>query len=195
MQVKPFALALAFLPLANSQTVSVVQPDATDLQLVGAQSPGFQDALAAVLSPQISSQLFAYLPFTVVLKNTSRQALAGYRFWWAINPAPDQRTGGRGDGLLFITDTSGYLQPGASAVAMPQFILTHDPGTDLLEEMQQQQSSILSGLQRARVIGISLDSAIFASGQFVGPDVGGTSHKTRHPSAAGGRWTQAYNRN
>jgi hypothetical protein len=165
-------LAVAAFASVKAQTVTVTPPGVSGLQLIGSQSPEFQRALAAVISQPLAPQFAAYIPFMVVLKNGSAQALAGYGFWWAIDPVPNRRTGGNGNGESFPSYKDGFLQPGASVLAMPGMILRHAPGQEALDAMER-KLRIVSGLQRAKVVEVLLNWAVLASGQFVGPDVRG----------------------
>lgn len=164
--------ALAALASAGAQTITVRQPDTTGLQLIGSQSPDFQSAVAAVIAQPLAPQFAAYIPFMVVLKNGSGQPLAAYGFWWAIDPVPNQRTGGNGNGESFPSYEDGFLQPGASVIAMPGMTLRRAPTPQELDAMER-NLRVVSGLQRAMMVQISLNYAVLASGQFVGADVRG----------------------
>jgi hypothetical protein len=92
------ALSLAIGVPSGSQTVTVQQPDAAGIELIGPQSPEFMGYVEQVLGAgglpgMMEWQAFAVVLFAVVLKNNSSQALIGYDVRWGIN-------GGRGDAQL-----------------------------------------------------------------------------------------------
>jgi hypothetical protein len=151
---------------AWAQQVTIVSPDATGIELIGPQAPDFQSSVEGVVGPQAQVQLGPYLPFAVVLKNNSSQVLVGYDVEWTINGS----RGGSGIGTLATKDPDAYLKPGRSVVLVPQFEITRTPSAELQASMLRKQGTVLYGFQIARTVSISLDSAIFGSGQFVGPD-------------------------
>lgn len=165
------SIVLAALPCASAQTVTVIQPGIPGLELIGSQSPDFQTALAAVISPELLPQLAAYIPLTVILKNNSPQALAEYMLWWTIDLQPNRRTGGWGAGWISPKSTDAYLQPGAAIAAVPGFVFTRNTSTLPLAAMERRH--LLSGFDKAQTVAVLLDSATFASGQNIGPDIHG----------------------
>lgn len=165
----PLVVRLAITTLsavvtARAQQVTIVSSEVTGLELIGLQSPDFQSSLEGVVGPQ--AQLGPYLPFAVVLKNNSSQALVGYEVEWTINGSEE----GCGIGMFATKGPDSYLKPGRSIVLVPQFEMRRTPSAELQASMQRKQGSVLYPFQVARTVSISLDSAIFGSGQFVGPD-------------------------
>jgi hypothetical protein len=79
------------------------------------------------------------------------------------------RGGAPGAGVIFNTGREGYLKPGMAVVLMPGFVLTTNSRAGLQASIDRKPEP-WSGLQKARTIAVSLDSAIFESGQFIGPD-------------------------
>lgn len=175
---------------AAAQTLAVTPPDLPGLELLGPGSVGYEAGLAAILGSPLPPQLAAYLPYAVVLKNGSNQALVAYHIRWAIDPRPNQpRTGGAETGVLATTGTSLYLQPGQLVVAIPMRILNQAPSAALLADLEQHPGS-LARWSKAKNIVVSLDSVILQSGQFIGPDVGGNFNQD---AASFSSWRTVYN--
>lgn len=170
MRFVTLILALAVIPTGCAQTITIVQPEAAGVELIGSQSPDFQTFLQAAISPDVVKQFSAWLPYTVVLRNNSPQPLVAYHMKWALDPP---RKGGWGNGEVSGTGPEGYLNPGKALVFMLGFNLTDAPRPDKQAGIQRQGASMLSALQRGNAPTIFLDSAIFASGQFIGPDTDG----------------------
>jgi hypothetical protein len=64
------------------------------------------------------------------------------------------------------------LNSGAAVVALPVTVFTKAPGAEQQFSLRRNVRT-LAELQEGKTVEISLDSTIFASGQFVGPDVRG----------------------
>ncbi len=165
LSVRLAIITLNVIPSGWAQQVTTIPPDAAGIELIGSQAPDFRASVEAVVGPQALPQLGPYLPFTVVLKNNSSQVLVGYYVQWTINGSG----GGSGIGTLATKGPDQYLKPGAAVVLIPGFELTKTPSAEMQASMLR-KTSALSVFQSARTIAISLDSAIFSSGEFVGPD-------------------------
>jgi len=159
----------------ETQTITVLYPEAADIELIGSQSPEFQTSLQAVLGPQFY-QLGEWLPYTVVLKNNSPQAVVAFDIQWGINSP----TTGTGFGVIASPSIEtgprggpGVLNPGTAIVVVPSFVvLTKGINASTLSSMERQEGELLA-LQKARSVAISMDSMVLASGKFVGPDTAG----------------------
>jgi hypothetical protein len=167
--------ALAVLPLAGAQTVTVIQPHTPGLQLIGSQSPDFAAAAAAIVSAQTLQQIATYLPLAAVFKNASTQPLMAYTIRWTVDnkSTVDKNLNplvGIGGGASSPRNPENYLQPGAAVLVVPDMLFDKEPGLARLQAMLQQESRMRPDWDTAKALTISLDSAIFASGQFVGPD-------------------------
>ena len=156
----------AILPAWN-QTVTIVQPEAAGIELIGSQSPAFQPAIQSIVSPEAPPQLGAWLPFTVILRNNSSQALVGYLVRWSI----DGTGAGSGMGMVAGPNPWAYLQPGASVIVQPHAFVTDASGIDQLVKSMGQIEGTLAALRRGKAIGVFLDYVILASGRFIGPDI------------------------
>ncbi len=88
-------LILAVIPFGWAQTITIVQPEAAGVELIGSQSPEFQTCLHAALSPDVVKQFSAWLPYTVVLRNNSPQPPVAYHIKWALDPPRMGRMGKR----------------------------------------------------------------------------------------------------
>jgi len=160
-------------PPVETQTITVLHPEAAGIELIGSQSPEFQTSLEAVVGPQFS-QLGAWLPYTAVLKNNSPQAVVAFEIVYPTVgrgfgriASPSNETGPRRGTLV--------LNPGTAIVVMPSFfVLTKSISASTLANMElERHEGELLALQKERSVTISLDSVVLASGQFVGPDTAG----------------------
>ena len=160
-------LASALILSAEAQPVTILKPEAPGIELTGSQSPDFQASLEAVTGPGVMSALGAWVPFTVVMKNNSSQNLVAYHIFWSMG----RGRAGIGMGTQSSTDPDGYLKPGQSVAFLPQYELTRSGVAELPTKLLQRgMTTRLAELGKQGAIAISVDSAIFASGQFVGPD-------------------------
>jgi hypothetical protein len=161
-------LALTIMRAGGAQTVTILQPEAPGIELIGWKSPDFPAAIEAVAGQQALGQLGDWLPFAIVLKNNSEQALVGYQVLWSEDTGARCTVGG-----ISPYSLSGYLEPGEAVAFLPLYQLG-SRGEDLPTRLRQEQMTMrLAELQRAGRVTISLDSAILASGQFVGADTKG----------------------
>jgi hypothetical protein len=161
-------LTLTVIRAIGAQTVSIVQPEVPGIELIGSQSPEFRQSLEAVAGPEAFGQLGVWLPFAVVLKNNSAQALVGYQVLWWENTGERWTVGG-----VSPFSSKGYLEPGQAVAFLPLYPLGTQ-GEDVPARLRQEKfTNIFAQLQRAGTITVSLDSAIRASGQFSGPDTKG----------------------
>jgi hypothetical protein len=162
-------LALIIMRAGGAQTVTILQPEVPGIELVGWKSPDFPAALEAVAGQQALGQLGDWLPFAIVLKNNSEQALVGYQVLWSEDTGARWTVGG-----ISAYSLSGHLKPGEAVAFLPLYQLLGSRGEDLPTRLRQEQMTMrLAELQRAGRVTISLDSAILASGQFVGTDTKG----------------------
>jgi hypothetical protein len=161
------ALSLALHIPGWSQTVTVQPPQASGLELIGPQSPEFAGYVEQVLGPAGFQGMMEWQPYSVVLKNNSSQAVIGYTFRWGFNGSHGNYSVG---GLSIYGPNADSLQPGAAVIALPQWVLTQAPSSELQASLPR-SAALLARLEEAKTLEISLDAAIFASGQFVGPDV------------------------
>jgi hypothetical protein len=168
MRVLRLAILVSAIVLpAEAQPVTIINPDAPGIELIGSQSPDFQASLEAITGPGVMSALGAWVPFTVVIKNNSSQPIVAYHIFWSMGRG---RTG-LGIGSLSFTDPAGYLKPGQAVAYLPQYELTRSGTAELPSKLLQRgMTTRLSALAKQGAISISVDSAIFASGQFVGRD-------------------------
>lgn len=183
MRVVRLILALAAVPFGSAQTITIIQPQSGGLELIGAQSSEFQSYLQAAISPEVVRQFSAWLPYAVVLRNNSLQPLLAYHIKWALDPP---RRAGWGNGDVYgVAGPDRYLNPGDAVVFVMAFNFAGTSSPYRLASIERQGASMLSALQLAKAPAIFLDSAIFASGQFVGPD---TEENFAHDAASFSAW-------
>jgi len=91
-----------------------------------------------------------------------------YAIQWKAEGIPDQPHGGMGVGASSPKIPDYYLQPGAAVLLLPGTILRNEPRPRHAARVGKTGDAV--AMETAKSIVISLDSAVFASGQFVGPD-------------------------
>lgn len=159
-------LALTITRVDAAQSVTILPPEVPGIELIGWHSPDFAGALEAVAGKQAIGQLGDWLPFTIVVRNSSEQTLVGYQVLWSAGTAVNWTVGGNSAFSL-----AGYLKPGEAVAFLPLYQLLGPQGEDLPSRLRREEMTMrLAQLQRAGTVTISLDSATLASGQFVGAD-------------------------
>jgi hypothetical protein len=166
-----------------SQPVTVQPSSIPGIDIVGPQSSEFAAAVPEILGIDMSGLppgMSPWLPYAVLVRNNSSEPLAGMCIVYAATPTVFLD---RGPGPCALWFTSPYgispagarsfrLQPGKAVLVFPHFILK-EPG-DINPRRVPADEKWLSSLpnyQRAKRLTISLDDVVFASGQFMGPDI------------------------
>lgn len=153
------------------QQVTVQPSTITGIEILGPQSPDFTAAVARIVGSAQPPTLAEWLPYGIVIKNNSSQAVAGVCVVWtmALDAGPLGSAGGGCSSTQWYGSPSNQLQPGQAALAIPPQIL-HTP-RDLKPFLRGTASlGNLPNYQGAQRVGVSVDSVIFASGQYVGSD-------------------------
>ena len=155
-----------------SQTVTVQPSTIPGIEIVGPQDSGFAAAVADTVGSDMPPILKPWLPYGVVVKNNSLQPLAGICVVWTrdLNAGPLGYLGG--PCATWLERKPFQLQPGRTILAFPDWIL-QEPGALKPFRDPKLLSNWKDGLanyQRAHTLAVSLDSVVFASGQFAGPD-------------------------
>ena len=164
MRVAGWAALFVVFP-GWAQTVTVVPSPAEGIELLGSQSPDFRADVEAIVGTAAMPLIEPWLPFTVVVKNNSAQTLLAYNIRWTAGFTTSL-------GSLATTEAGG-LKPGSMVVALASSaLLTGPPGPHQQASLAESQARSLAALQAAPAATISLDSAVWVSGQFVGPDAG-----------------------
>ena len=123
--------------------------------------------VAAIVGSEQPPAFTAWLPYGVVVQNNSSQSIAAICVVWSL-------TNGTGRSGTWSGCEDGFNRP-LHQVAVGQSVITTPDGIlqraiDLRPFQRADSLKALSNLQRAVSIVVSLDSVVFASGQFVGSD-------------------------
>jgi hypothetical protein len=169
-----------------SQTVTVQPSTIPGVEIVGPLSPGYAADIDQVLAPPRSPALNAWLPFGVVLRNTTQQNIVGVALRWSATLTNESTSSGT---AMSLTEAPRHqIAPGEIAVALPGLGEVLVPGDASAlparlrlnappDESTASDAADLASYRTARNIEIVLDGVVFASGQFMGPDTGNEYEK------------------
>jgi hypothetical protein len=165
----------------HGQSVTVPSSSIPGVTLMGPNDLNFINSVTQVLGPSRTASVNDWLPFSVVLTDSSSQSIRATVVRWAFF-RPDNNNNLSDTYVLSRTflSSAGQLQPGKTVIVLPGWVLQgpvssgQDP-TDEPDHLARVQS-----FQAATRIEITLDGVLFASGQFVGPNL---SHQFESMSA------------
>jgi len=156
------------LPYANAQTVTVSSPTPQACNSSAPNPPTSPTAAACIVSPPNPATNRTLSPLRRSLQDASPQPLMAYTIP-LDGDRPIRRTCGYGR-RRELTEKSRrfFLQAGAAVRGSAASSMKNAPGPVVLQQLQEQMRQ--SQWEAAKRSAISLDSAILASGQYVGPD-------------------------
>jgi hypothetical protein len=167
-QVATVFVVAVTVQTALSQTVNVEASTLPGIEILGASAPDYRSAIDQILGPVRSSDMEAWLPFGIVLKNNTSQTIAAVAVTWDLTNAMSQASAKtfkyRTRHELF-TQPRRQIAPGKRAVA--HWGLLVPEGTRVPARVA---TGNLANFQNSTSIRVTLDGVVFASGQFVGPD-------------------------
>jgi len=154
--------------VAYSQPVTVQASRIPGVDIVGPQSTEFSGLVAQIVGTDQPSGFAEWLPYSVVIRNKSEQALAAVTVIWSasFNGGPTGHTGGTSP--TWFGAQRQQIQPGQSLIVMPQATLLAP--RDLRRFADGRGEGNLQNFQHADRIEVALDSVVFATGQYVGAD-------------------------
>jgi hypothetical protein len=171
--LRPFAVASIFATVCTcySQQVTVLPSTIPGIAVIGPQSPDFAASVAQVVGAGQPSNFIAWLPYGVVVKNNSSQALAAITVAWT--EARDAASPLHGAQLNYRSQFNGshLVQSGQAEIDMPNQRLLAPDGLSGFAEGRGLAN--LPNFQQAQRVQIVVDAVVFASGQFVGADTYG----------------------
>jgi hypothetical protein len=153
-----------------AQPPLIVQPSTIPgISIIGPESPGFAATVSQIVGTDQPSNFTAWSPYSVVVKNTTPQALAGIMVAWTTAREASAPLGhGGGLRIQWFNQPARQIQPGQSVVALPLDVLMN--ARDLKPFAQGRGMGNLPNFQEMQRNGVSVDGVVFASGQFVGDD-------------------------
>lgn len=143
------------------------------LRLVPADAPDFTRMVQRTVGRTLTPELEAVLPFSVVLVNATKKRLVFYAVRWT-STSKDGAV--QHDDRMYYNLTTlrgGYaVEPGAHCLVSAVDALNRPPKADEKEEFARKfhQTRIDLDFRKQANLLISLDVAIFADGEVIGPD-------------------------
>lgn len=150
----------------------IVQPSAiAGIEIVSPQAPDFAAAVAQITGADPPRNLLAWLPYGVIVRNNSSQPLAGLCVLWSA--AYDARALRQLGNICsqWFNGPAHQIKPGHAVLAIPAAILQQ--ARDVRPFSDGNRLVNLPNYQRAQRLEVSVDSVVFASGQFAGSDTVG----------------------
>jgi hypothetical protein len=114
-------LAAAFT--CYSQSVTVQPSTISGIEIIGPQAPDFAASVAQIVGTDQPGNLTAWLPYGVVVKNNSPQALAAITVVWTETPDAGPLRPAERDYWSSFNAPLKYVQPGSAVLAIPQNML------------------------------------------------------------------------
>jgi hypothetical protein len=172
-------LLVTFGAICHSQTISVIPSAVDGVEIIGPQSTDYGPMVDQILGSIRSQTLNAWLPFGVVIKNSTSQNLVAVAARWDVTNGRRQ-TGSRVLEQDLWSQPHQQIPPGGSAVVLPILMVqdaSHLPPPFRLTPpagFVPANNQNPSALQSAQSLKVTLDGVVFASGQFAGPN---TAHE------------------
>ena len=158
-----FSVAYAVLACTlsgYSQPVTIKPSTIPNIELIGAQSPDFSGLVAQVVGTDQPNGFAAWIPYGVVIKNNSSQALAAITVVWTVAFGGPLGHGGANSPTWF-NDPEHQLKPGQAIVMLPQSAL--EQPRDLRSFADGRGMGNLQNYRKADTLQITLDGIVFAS--------------------------------
>jgi len=156
---------LVFFALGGpAQQLDVVLSAIQGLELVGPQSPDFEALVTQIIGTDRPVALVAALPYTVVVRNRTSEAIAAIDTVWT---APDRILLNAADAMFdqaFL-----YVKPGQAVLASPPGILQNQRQLRIFAYGTADDHR-LKNFQDPGNVTVTVDAVVFESGQFVGAD-------------------------
>jgi hypothetical protein len=149
--------------------MQVAPSSVPDLDLIGPDAEGFEEAVESLLGREPDGLLEPALPYAVIARNNGSRAVAllGIRFDM-VGPQAKPWS------VIHYADTLRHPEKATLTPGAMRFVCAEPLYTDLVlrrgHEIDRRGPMNLANLRRILRIGASLDCAAFDDGQFVGPD-------------------------
>ena len=149
-----------------SQSVNLRPSTIPGIEIIGAQSPDFAAQVSQIVGAEQPGGLMDWLPYGVVVKNNSSQALAAMAV--VFTPEMPSAFGGADLTPDWFIAPDRRVKPGQSVLVIPAAVLAQP--RDLRPFSLGSRTGNLSNYQRTKGLEISIAGVVFGSGQFVGLD-------------------------
>jgi hypothetical protein len=154
--------AVLFTLATTAQQLSVTPSAIPGIELVGPQSSDFEGLVTQIAGTARPVGLAAALPYSVVIRNKTSQAIAAIDTVWTTN---DRILLNAADAMF--NKSILYVKPGQAVLASPPGILQNQ------RQLQIFANGVIEGhrlenFQSPEGVTITVDAVVFESGQFVG---------------------------
>jgi hypothetical protein len=163
-----FPLVLAAALTCSAQQV-IVQPSAiAQVEVVSPQAPGFSACVAHLVGTDQPRNLAAWLPYAIIIRNNSQQALAAISAVWTVAFGGGPLVHSASVDAQWFDVPGRQIQPGETVLAIPAGILKQ--ARDVKPFADGRGIGNLQNFQPAQRIEISVAAVVFTTGQFAGSD-------------------------
>ena len=154
---------------ANSQQISVQPPSIPGLDLIGPQSSQFNVLVTEIVGSDRPNGLIASLPYGVVIRNGTQEALAAIDIVWTANGQPKPVLLNAAE--QWFTMPQHFVQSSQAVLAVPAGILESPRNLRIFSGGSKDLwGRRLENFERAEIVAVAVDAVVYASGQFVGTD-------------------------
>ena len=168
--IRLFVFTAILSAASFAQTFTIEPNTIPGIELIGPQSPDYSAAVAAVVGSDQPRDFLAWIPYGVVIRNTTAQAIVAFTLKWSCQSSPTEPLRNCSTYMQnSFTNPHNQLQPAHSLVALPNARSVFG-ADDLRAFTSGGGMGNLPGYQQAQAIDVALDAIVFASGQFVGPN-------------------------
>lgn len=158
------ASALLFVLGMAGQPLTVVPSTIPGVELAGPESPEFQTLVTQIVGTDRPVGLLASLPYGVVIRNTTSQAIAAIDTVWTAG----DRVLLNAAGAMFDKPIL-YVKPGQAVLAIPPGLL-QNPGQLRIFANGTTEGHRLENFRNPGNVTVAVDAVVFESGQFAGTD-------------------------
>lgn len=175
LRVSSFFLACAVSASLYGQSLTVPSSAIAGVNLIGPGDSSFIHTVTQVLGPSRTPSISDWLPFSVVVSNSSSQPMVGIVVRWALFDSADNNNHNNPSDVYTFSRASpsptAQLPPGKTVVVLPGWVLQMPVLSSPDPTSEPDHFDRVQSFRSATRIEITLDGVVFASGQFVGPDL------------------------
>lgn len=171
LSILPFG---AVLQVASAQTLVVDPSGIPGITVSGPETGRYAPGINALLGSVRNQETNAWLPFGFVASNNTAQPIVAFAARWLVTDSSGRQT----ERIMTRSLMQGpklFVAAGESVLLLPFWLLASNhrgiPGL-VSSATTGSEPSELTVFQNAQSIRATLDAVVFASGQFVGPNVG-----------------------
>jgi len=160
--IRVISAVLLFVLGAAAQQLTVVPSTIQGIELVGPESPEFESLVTQIVGPDRPLGLVASLPYGVVIRNRTPEAIAAIDTVWT---AADRILLNAADAMF--NKSILYVEPGQMALAIPPGLLQNSRQLQIFANGTT-EGHRLNNFQNPGNVTVVVDAVVFESGQFAG---------------------------